>query len=192
MDTLKKKEPNFSQLRNKLTTVKSEFENSISSLATKITSMAAKLENMDLSPITQNINFPPKDNIKVEVSSIDEGFHSIVKNELESNHTENKTQVTNVQSADDLSIIIKPHVTFLDSVPVPTEESPVTSQEPGPIPTMKEPNISQLGNELTTVKSEFENNISSLASTITSMAAKLENIDLPPITRFTSFWGVSG
>ena len=98
-DLEEKEDHNCSQLRNVILTVKSAFEYSISSLTTLITSLAAKFENMDLSHITPNLNFPPKDNIKVEVSSIDEGSHSVVKNELETNHTENihKSQIFNWQ-----------------------------------------------------------------------------------------------
>ena len=44
-------------------------------------------------------------------------------------------------------------------------------------------NISQLGNELITLKSEFENIVSGLTTINTSLAARLEKIDLPPITQ---------
>ena len=95
------------------------------------TSLAARLEKFDPPPITQNPSFPPK-NIKDDTLSINEGSHSVVKSELETNHTEDNTQFQNIPSADNLSINVKPHVIILESAPVSAEESPAKAQELGP------------------------------------------------------------
>ena len=101
---------------------------------------------------------------------MDKGSHSVVKNELETSHTEDNRQVKNTPSADDLSINVKPHVIILESVPVSAEKSPVNSQETGPIPTTKEPthipavdtlkkkepNSSQPRNEIIALRSDFK------------------------------------
>ena len=93
-----------------------------------------------------------------------------MKSELETSHTEDNRQFTNIQSSDDLSINVKHHIMILESVPVSAEESPVNSQEPGLVPTIKEPthipavdtlkkkepNFSQLGNEIIASRSDLK------------------------------------
>ena len=95
------------------------------------TSLAASLEKYDPPPITQNPSFLPKD-IKDDTLSINEGSHSVVKSELETNHTEDNTKFQNIPSADNLSINVKPHVIILESAPVSAEASPAKAQESGP------------------------------------------------------------
>ena len=146
---------------------------------------------------------------------MDEGSHSVVKNELETRHTEDNTQVKINPSADVLSINVEPYAFTLESGPASAKKSPVNPQEPGPFPTTEEPNrsqlknetialrsdlkksqdleekmncnISQLGNELTTVKYGYEDSVSSLKTINTSLAAKLEKVDPPPMAQNNSF-----
>ena len=88
---------NFSQLGNKIVTLKtevkecskqfsneiSEIKNSVSDLTTFFTSLATKLEKNSLPPNQHDLSFPPKDIIKEEVISNDESSSSVRKSELE-------------------------------------------------------------------------------------------------------------